>query len=80
MIVGEEKTASDLRAGSWLESLRPTAVNAMTQRTSQQLMPLMKSDSPPQAWRQQPWWGGGGVFVCACNEMNGISIMTGLQD
>lgn len=76
MKVGEEKTASDLRAASWLESPRLTAVNAMTQRTSQQLMPLMKSDSPTE----QCGSGHRGICVCACNEMNGISIMTGLRD
>lgn len=55
--VVEENSASDLCAGSWLESPGLTAVNSMTQKTSQQLMPPIKSDSPAEQAGSGHGWG-----------------------
>lgn len=46
-----------LCAGSWLESPGLTAVNSMTQKTSQQLMPHIKSDSPAEQAGSGHGWG-----------------------
>lgn len=55
--VVEENSASDLCAGSWLESPGLTAVNSMTQKTSQQLVPPIKSDSPTEQAGSGHGWG-----------------------